>query len=605
MKKRNTIFQHLDLYVRLSAQMGVKVKKKLWAFVLIAAMIGTLNACSVSTGSEKETNQSTTAQSPDSSKETAEESAKAGGPLEPYKDTVTIHLGVGLNPNVSFPEGQSIEKNAFLDAIKKDLNIEIVYDWVSSNTDFQQKMNLCIGSNTLPDIMNVGSNQFRAMLKYGQLLPLTDAYNNYASEMLKSFVSSGGDQLTDMITKDGQMMAVPAPNIKAGGVNVMWIRQDWLDKLGLEVPKSLEDLKTVAKAFVTQDPDGNGKDDTIGIIGPANSGSLAGIGGNLWGLDPIFGAFKSFPQYWMKDESGEIKYGSIQPEIKDSLKELASMYDEGLIDPQMLIRDDSSEPVLAGNAGIFFGPWWAGYTVADSLLSGKIDWQAYNAPLASDGKYYAHMAEPTSQYIVVNKNCKNPEAAMKIINYLLYNEPSWVKNGIGDSGITPEELDTSDVYPLFNVYDNADEIEVSYETLKKFVNGEITEDDVDFSTHKLLKNDMEAIKALKKEPLDDYSLKYWDLSSDLASTNLPRLVSIMVGERPSVEAGYEEIYSAFYGQTETMESKWSNLKKMEDETFAKIIMGQASIDSFDDFVNDWKKQGGDKIVEEIKVEINK
>jgi len=54
-----------------------------------------------------------------------------------------------------------------------------------------------------------------------------------------------------------------------------------------------------------------------------------------------------------------------------------------------------------------------------------------------------------------------------------------------------------------------------------------------------------------------------------------------------------------------MESNWANLKKMEDETFAKIIMGQASIDSFDDFVTNWKKQGGDKILEEIKAGLNK
>jgi putative aldouronate transport system substrate-binding protein len=257
------------------------------------------------------------------------------------------------------------------------------------------------------------------------------------------------------------MMAVPSSNIKSG-VNVMWIRQDWLDKLGLEVPRTLEELKVVAKAFVTQDPDGNGKNDTIGIIGPANSGSLTNIGQNLWGLDPIFGSFKSFPQYWLKDESGNVKYGSIQPETKKALGELASMYAEGLIDSQMLIRNDSQEPTLAGNVGIFFGPAWAAYTMADSLLSGKIDWQAYNAPLAADGKYYAHMPEPTTQYVVVNKNCKNPEAAMKIINYLLYTEPKWVETGIGDSGITPKELSTSDAYPLFNVYDNADETEITY-----------------------------------------------------------------------------------------------------------------------------------------------
>ncbi|WP_239297125.1 hypothetical protein [Paenibacillus sp. ACRRY] len=49
-----------------------------------------------------------------------------------------------------------------------------------------------------------------------------------------------------------------------------------------------------------------------------------------------------------------------------------------------------------------------------------------------------------------------------------------------------------------------------------------------------------------------------------------------------------------------MESRWSNLKKLEDETFLKIIMGAAPLDTFDTFVSDWKKQGGDKITEEVK-----
>lgn len=577
------------------------MKKKLLALFLMTTMLGSLAGCSNSNGDDKKSDQSTA----DSKKETSSDAKTTGGPLDPYEDTVTIHLGAGLNPNTSFPEGQTMENNAFLDAIKKDLNIEIVYDWVCSVSDLSQKVNLCIGSNTLPDIMNVNATQYRAMLKYGQIQSLTDAYDSCASDLLKSFVNSGGEQLNDMISQDGKMMAIPAPNIKNAGVNVMWIRQDWLDKLELQTPRTLDELKTVAKAFVTQDPDGNGKDDTIGIIGPANSGTLTNIGGNLWGLDPIFGSFKSFPQYWIKDESGEIQYGSIQPETKEVLGELASMYADGLIDPQMLIRGDSQEPTLAGNVGIFFGPWWAGYTIGDSILNGKADWQAYNTPLAKDGKYYAHMAEPTSQYIVVNKNCKNPEAAMKIINYLLYEESDWVENGIGDSGVTPKELPTSSVYPLFNVYDNADEDEVTYDTLKKYLNGEITEDDVDFSTHKLLKNDMEAIKILKKEPFDDYSQKYWDVDNEIAPTNLSRLISIMIGVRPSVEEGYEEVYSEYYAQTESMESYWANLKKMEDETFAKIIMGQASLDSFDEFVSNWKSQGGDKILDEIKAEVSK
>ena len=62
-----------------------------------------------------------------------------------------------------------------------------------------------------------------------------------------------------------------------------------------------------------------------------------------------------------------------------------------------------------------------------------------------------------AQYVVASKSCKNPEAAFKIINYVIANEQQWVADGI-----TSTEMGTADVYPLYNTYDNADEIEVSY-----------------------------------------------------------------------------------------------------------------------------------------------
>ena len=111
---------------------------------------------------------------------------------------------------------------------------------------------------------------------------------------------------------------------------------------------------------------------------------------------------------------------------------------------------------------------------------------------------------------------------------------------------------------------------------------------------------MEAIKTLKKEPLDDFSVDKWDFTSEKATGNLGRLISIMVGDRPlSTADNIEKVYSQYYGQTKTMQSKWSNLQKMETETFAKILMGQAPVDTFDTFVSDWKAQGGDQILKEI------
>ena len=531
----------------------------------------------------------------------AEGTAKEDLPFSKYAETVTVHLGGSMNPNAKIPDGMSYEDNSYTRLLKEDFNIEVVYDWVASSSDFDEKMNLCIGSGAIPDLMNVNAAQYRALLKYDMIQPLDQYFEDYASDALKGYVESGGEELKKCISNDkGEMMAIPAPNITAGGINEMWIRQDWLDNLGLEVPRTWDEMAAVAEAFVTQDPDGNGEADTIGILGPGNSDHMNAIGGNQFGLDPLFSSFQSYPQYWLQDEDGTVKYGSIQPETRTALEKIQKLYTDKLIDPEMLVRSNCQEAVLSGKVGIFFGPWWCGYTVGDATLAGEADWRAYFTPLSEDGNYYTHMAEPTTKYVVASKSCKNPEAAFKIINNEIANEQQWIADGI-----TSTEISTADLYPLFNVYDNADEIETSYDALTKYLAGEITMDDVDFSRHKLLKGDMEAVTELKKEPYDDFSLDKWNLDSDLAKTQLPRLVSLLVGGASYVNDKYIPVYNAYSGQTETMETKWANLKKMEEETFAKIIMGKADISEFDTFVENWKNQGGDQILKEINDELSK
>ena len=530
----------------------------------------------------------------------AEGTAKEDLPLSKYPETVTVHLGGALNPNAKMPDGMSYDDNSYTRFLKDDLNIEVVYDWVTSSSDYDEKMNLCIGSGTIPELMNVNATQYRALLKYDMIQPLDQYFDDYASDALKGYVESGGEELKKCISNDkGEMMAIPAPNITAGGINEMWIRQDWLDNLGLEVPRTWDELAAVAEAFVTQDPDGNGEADTIGILGPGNTDRMNAIGGNQFGLDPLFSSFQSYPQYWLQDEDGTVKYGSIQPETRTALEKIQKLYTDKLIDTEMLVRNNCQEAILSGKVGIFFGPWWIGYTVSDATLAGEADWRAYFTPLSEDGKYYTHMPDPTSTYVVVSKSCKNPEAAIKIINYLIAYGKDWVADG------TSAKLEVSQFYPLWNVYENADEIEVSTETLEKYLAGEITMDDVDFSQHKLLKNDMEVVTELKKEPYDDFSLDKWNLDSDLAKINLPRLVSLLVGGNPLVNDKYIPVYNAYSGQTETMQAKWANLKKMEEETFAKIIMGKADISEFDTFVENWKNQGGDQILKEINDELGK
>lgn len=561
--------------------------RKMLSIIMVVTMLIT-----ISTGCGKKTPEGEVAKT---SSETNISKAELD-PFGKYTEPVTIHLVRSLDPNVKFDEGQSIEKNGYIDEIKKQFNIDVKFDWVSAPGDFDQKLSLAIAANNVPDAAIVGMTPFKSMVKFGQVADLTSVLNNSGSDLLKNFYKSGGDTLKKLVEVDSKIMAIPATNPKSNGFNEMWIRMDWLTKLGLEVPKNLEELKKVAKAFVDQDPDGNGKKDTIGIAGPAKSNNLTATDGNQFGLDPIFSSKQSFPGYWLKGDGGKALYGSTQPETKQALQDIADMYKNGLIDKEMFIRDDSLQPVLDNKSGIFFGPWWTGYTLSDAYKKSPApDWQAYASPRAEDGNYYAHMAAPATSFLVVNKDYKYPEAAVKIINLLLRDESKWIESGLSkNSG-------TGGSYPLFSVFDNVDELEASYNILEKYMKGETDIKDVDFSTHKLLKGDMEAIKKLKKEPLDDYSVNNWDLKSELVTNNLPRLVSIMVGDRPlTTEKNIKEVYSLYYGQTDTMASKWANLQKMEKETFSKIIMGVAPISTFDDFVKKWNDQGGDKILSEIE-----
>ena len=129
----------------------------------------------------------------------AEGTAKEDLPFSKYAETVTVHLGGSMNPNAKIPDGMSYEDNSYTRLLKEDFNIEVVYDWVASSSDFDEKMNLCIGSGAIPDLMNVNAAQYRALLKYDMIQPLDQYFDDYASDTLKGYVESGGDELQNVL----------------------------------------------------------------------------------------------------------------------------------------------------------------------------------------------------------------------------------------------------------------------------------------------------------------------------------------------------------------------------------------------------------------------
>ena len=102
-----------------------------------------------------------------------------------------------------------------------------------------------------------------------------------------------------------EQLALPGTTIDTGA-ELLWLRQDWMDKLNLEAPKSLEDVEAILKAFVENDPDGNGTNDTIGMI---LSNEIYGkYGGSPMYANNVFAAFGATPGQWI-EKDGQVVYG--------------------------------------------------------------------------------------------------------------------------------------------------------------------------------------------------------------------------------------------------------------------------------------------------------
>ncbi|MGO4546322.1 extracellular solute-binding protein [Paenibacillus sp. 2TAB23] len=557
---------------------------KKYVLTVMAALLVLLSACS-NTGSEGNVNNTPPA-STNGGAETAD-------PFGKYEETITLTYGKEVDPtDKSLPAGDTPEDNQYSRYVKENLNIDTKVSWqAATGTNYNQKVNLAVSSNDLPDALVVKDTQLRAMVKAGQLEDLTEAFDQYASPAIKNFMEKTNGVSNEAVTFDGKMFAIPSIQVQSDGVHQMWIRKDWLDKFGLEPPKTMDDLEKVAKAFVEQDPDGNGQKDTIAIAGQQNGARLYANAlestNNTFGLDPIFGAFKSHPGYWLKDDAGNPVYGSVLPETKEALAKLRDLYANGLIDKEIGIRKSSYEPVVNGKAGIFFAPWWMGYgPLPDAIKNDpKANWQAYLLPLDADGQFNAHMGAPSTLFVVVRKGYEHPEAVIKMLNLLVRDESKFdISVPVGH-------------YPLRVPMSYTDESEYSAKALQDVLSGTKKPEDFTDPGYKLLAADIQNVKKVKKEPYDNMDIQYWDPQADTGVWS--RMYSLLVGSS-TLQQNYNKVYSVLYSQTKTMESRWSNLKKLEDETFLKIIMGAAPLDDFEKFVADWKSQGGDKITEEVK-----
>jgi len=181
----------------------------------------------------------------------------------------------------------------------------------------EETLSVLFASEEAPDLILEYAPQIKYTWMDQQLLrPLDDMIDRY-SVNYKKLLEQYPELRVAGTGADGKLYQFGRINetIPQRG---LFVRRDWLDKLGLPVPKTTEELFETAKAFAERDPDGNGVRDTYGIALSANNGDI---------LDEIFGV--TYPDFVLQEDG--LMHGWDNIEAVTAFKK--RLYEAGLVDP--------------------------------------------------------------------------------------------------------------------------------------------------------------------------------------------------------------------------------------------------------------------------------
>jgi putative aldouronate transport system substrate-binding protein len=566
------------------------MSKKSTVLTIIVGIIFSLllvTACSNSDVSETSKSNDSKQETETNTSDTSSTSKEKADPFGKYDPAIEVTTIRSIGADFNFDEGEDIDNNAIYDAYENDLGIKIKNVWTVDQSQYNEKIRLAIASNDIPDFFQVpGTQDIQTLVEADMVMALDELFDKYASEDTKEWFNKDGGAQLDSSRFDGKLMAIPATGAAEGSAQFLWVRKDWLQKLDLPEPKTMEDVRAIAKAFTEQDPDGNNKNDTTGL-------ALTNVldQNMAHGITGFFNGYHAYPGIWI-EKNGELVYGSVQPEMKEALASLREMYKNKQIPQEFAVKDVSkiNELVANNRLGISYGAFWQGAWPLQGAIvkDGKLtqEWEVYAIPSVDNTPAKSQIQLGVTGYYVVSKNAKNPEAVIKIIN-------QWVKANVDPNADKVyrygKSRDTSQsgkqFYKLNPIVMFAqDNIRVAAEG----VSAALANNDTSLLINADMENRYEAVKKYENGDVSQWGM--W-------------IISKQGGTYPILADYYNNnqlIQNKYYGPpTETMITRNSILKQKEQEMMAKVIMGELGLDAFDNFVKEWHRLGGEQITQEV------
>lgn len=522
---------------------------------------------------------------------------------------IPLKVGYGYDPTVRWYNGESPENNDWT-RLYADNGYQLETLFNVEEKDFERKMTAAINSGNYPDVFRVSGTDLVHYANSGVIADISTVYEQYASEELKEYMETENGRYLESAKVKGKLYGLPKINWKWSNTMMLFIRQDWLDNLGLEAPRTIEELKEVAQAFTTDDPDGNGEDDTYGLIlnGREEFSSWSGI-------QAFFECYGVIPGHWSGnfpfiEVNKKITWGGIDANImKMALRDLNDLYESGSLAYNFPLFDTDAviSEIVNSKVGMYFAPHWGAMsTQVDSFkIDNNAHFAAYRLPDGngpSSAKPYINDTPP--HFSVVSSKYEKPEDLIKLANLA-------VKKLIYPETEEDYQYDTS--YSYGNDKDKGIGWKGSLTQFRK-INKDL---DDDLAIRNMLKgNKVNTTRA------QEYILA--DIQSYLEAKNTGQLTVLVEDNDPHViegmsnwtvwgdKGGMKVQHDIYYRYrianyqkylttpTVTMANKYKILNPLTHEVLIKIITGENKIEFYDEFLENWLVMGGESVIEEAQ-----
>ncbi len=336
----------------------------------------------------------------------AEESSKAsetkplvGNQLVSEPTELTIFLNFN---NMPFNKEWATWK-----AIAEDTNVSLNGVIPQSSSNEEEAYNLMLSSGDLADIIGYKDPAVLEQLgRNGGLIPLNDLIDQHAPN-LKKYMETHPEFAKKCYALDGNIYFIPK-DFELKSAEFWWIRNDWLQKLDLEIPTTVDELYTVLSAFRNEDPNGNGLKDEVPLFDRAGYKMP----------DEYLYLWDTSTEFYARD--GKIEFEPMQENFKVGVANLVKWYKEGLIDPEIFTRGPKSRDILfSGNLGGCTHDWVStgnyNKNLADSIPGFEVAPMA--PPAVPSGEIVERTFRSPGTGWGISYQCEDPELAIKFFDY--------------------------------------------------------------------------------------------------------------------------------------------------------------------------------------------